>query len=73
MINQNTLDEQLELVAYEEFNSLNQNSPIHIVCITSYPDRTCGIATFSKDLRENILSVFGNSVHISICAIESNY
>jgi glycosyltransferase involved in cell wall biosynthesis len=73
MINQNILDEQLELVAYEEFNSLNQNSPIHIVCITSYPDRTCGIATFSKDLRENILSVFGNSVHISICAIESNH
>ena len=73
MINQNTLDQQLELVAYEEFNSLNQNSPIHIVCITSYPDRTCGIATFSKDLRENILSVFGNSVHISICAIESNH
>lgn len=70
MFNQSTTDEQLELVSYEEFQSYEQKSAVHIVCITSYPERACGIATFSKDLRDSILSVFGNSVHISICAIE---
>lgn len=73
MNSQNLFDEQLELSSYEEIQQDPQIATIHIVCITSYPDRACGIATFSKDLRESILSVFGNSVHISICAIESNH
>jgi glycosyltransferase involved in cell wall biosynthesis len=41
-----------------------------VVCITSYPERECGIATFSKDLRDGILSKFGDSIHFSICAID---
>ena len=71
MYYQNLFDEQLELTTYEVIPQDEQDSSIHIVCITSYPERACGIATFSKDLRESVMSVFGNSVHFSICAIES--
>lgn len=71
MFNLNTFEDQLELVSYEEFHNYNQKKVLHIVCITSYPERACGIATFSKDLRDSIVSVFGNTVHVSICAIDS--
>lgn len=44
---------------------------LEIVCITSFPGRECGIATFAKDLRDGIVAKFGESIHISICAIET--
>lgn len=42
-----------------------------IVCITTYPPRECGIATFAQDLIRAIQSKFGNSYSIRICAVES--
>lgn len=43
-----------------------------IICITTYPPRECGIATFAQDLTRAILSKFGNSYSIKICALESD-
>lgn len=43
-----------------------------IICITTYPPRECGIATFGQDLIRAILSKFGNSYSIGICAVESD-
>lgn len=43
-----------------------------VVCITTYPPRECGIATFAHDLVGTILSKFGESYSIKICAVESN-
>ncbi|KAA6352454.1 mannosyltransferase [termite gut metagenome] len=42
-----------------------------ILCLTSYPPRECGIATFSNDLIQSIHHKFGNSYSIKICALES--
>ena len=72
MLNNNLFDEQLEIATHKEIQHIEKHSSIHIVCITSYPQRACGIATFSRDLRESVLAVFGNSIHFSICAIETN-
>jgi glycosyltransferase involved in cell wall biosynthesis len=72
MFNQNVIDQQLELASFDDIKYSKKKPVMQIVCITSYPTRACGIATFSRDLRESILSVYGNSVQISICAIESN-
>ena len=43
-----------------------------IVCITTYPPRECGIATFAQDLVRAIQSKFGNSYSIRICAVETD-
>lgn len=43
-----------------------------IICITTYPPRECGIATFAQDLVRAILSKFGESYSIKICALESD-
>lgn len=43
-----------------------------IICITTFPPRECGIATFAQDLIRAILSKFGNSYSIKICAVESD-
>nr|WP_320059232.1 glycosyltransferase [uncultured Bacteroides sp.] len=42
-----------------------------IVCISTYPPRECGIATFSHDLIRAIQYKFGNSYSIRVCALES--
>lgn len=44
----------------------------NIICITTYPPRECGIATFAQDLIRAILSKFGDSYSIKICAVESD-
>ena len=44
---------------------------MEIVCLTSFPERECGIATFTKDLRDGIVAKFGESIHFSICAIDT--
>lgn len=42
-----------------------------IICITTYPPRECGIATFSQDLIRAITLQFGSSYSVGICAVES--
>lgn len=42
-----------------------------ILCLTTYPPRECGIATFSDDLIRSILQKFGDSYSLRVCAIES--
>lgn len=42
-----------------------------ILCITTYPPRKCGIATFSDDLIRAIETKFGHSFTISVCALAS--
>lgn len=41
-----------------------------ILFITSFPGRECGIATYSKDLIDNLHNQFGDSFNIKICALE---
>lgn len=42
-----------------------------VLCLTTYPPRECGIATFSDDLIQSILQKFGESYSLKVCAIES--
>ena len=42
-----------------------------IVCLTSYPPRACGIATYSQDLQKILVDKFGESFKISTYALES--
>jgi glycosyltransferase involved in cell wall biosynthesis len=42
-----------------------------ILCITTYPPRECGIATFSNDLIQAVQTKFSGSYSISVCALES--
>lgn len=41
-----------------------------ILFITSYPNRECGIATYSQDLIHAIKSKFGNTFALKVCALE---
>lgn len=44
----------------------------HILCITTYPPRVCGIATFSYDLIEHINKKFKKDYSVEVCAVESD-
>lgn len=41
-----------------------------ILFITSYPNRECGIATYSQDLIHAIQAKFGDSYALKVCALE---
>ena len=43
-----------------------------VICITTYPPRECGIATFAQDLVRAILPKCGESYSIKIGAVESD-
>lgn len=43
-----------------------------ILCITTYPPRVCGIATFSFDLIQAIHEKFDQSYTVKVCAVESD-
>ena len=43
-----------------------------IICLTTYPPRECGIATFSEDLIRAIETKFGESFSVKVCALESS-
>ncbi len=51
-------------------SKLNNINP-EILCLTSYPPRECGIATFSQDLIKMLKNRFDQSLSIKICALES--
>lgn len=51
-------------------NDRYQNLP-EILCLTSYPPRECGIATYSQDLYKALTNKFENSFTLKICALES--
>ena len=42
-----------------------------VLIITSYPQRECGIATYSQDLLAALDKQFGNSFSLKVCALES--
>jgi len=44
-----------------------------ILCITSYPPRQCGIATYSQDLVQALEGKFRTSFTVKICALETEY
>lgn len=50
----------------------NANSLAEILCITSYPPRECGIATYSQDLIKALNNKFSNSFTIKVYALESS-
>jgi glycosyltransferase involved in cell wall biosynthesis len=49
------------------------NAPIYnptILCVTSYPPRECGIATYSQDLITALKNKFEKSFSLAICALQ---
>lgn len=44
----------------------------HVLCITTFPPRVCGIATFSYDLIQAINKKFKSDYIVDVCAVESN-
>lgn len=42
-----------------------------ILCLTTYPPRECGIATFSDDLIRSVHRKFGESYRVRVCALET--
>lgn len=44
-----------------------------ILCITTYPPRQCGIATFSDDLIRSVEQKFEQSYKVRVCAVESSF
>lgn len=54
--------------------SLNgAHSPKEILCITSYPPRECGIATYTHDLITALKNKFQDSFTMSVCALENTF
>ncbi|MFE3866639.1 glycosyltransferase [Flavobacterium sp. LS2P90] len=45
---------------------------IKMLIVSSYPPRECGIATFSNDIVNAVKKVFGNTLPIEVCALQSN-
>jgi hypothetical protein len=43
-----------------------------IVFLTSYPPRQCGIASFSKDLRDALHKKYGNSFRLTVLPLEND-
>ncbi|MCX6209822.1 MAG: glycosyltransferase [Bacteroidetes bacterium] len=56
----------------ELYHSLKKNQLTEILCITTFPPRECGIATYSQDLVKALNSKFNNSFTLKICPIESH-
>lgn len=42
-----------------------------IICLTSYPPRECGIATYSKDLEKALTDKFGGAIKLKVYPLES--
>lgn len=50
--------------------SINKKEHAKILCLTSYPPRECGIATYSQDLIIALETKFSKSITIKVCALE---
>lgn len=57
---------------FQTLPDVKESKPAEIVCITSYPPRECGLATYSHDLINALQSKFGSSFSVKVCAIESD-
>ena len=62
---------QPEKFTSNPFRLLEETEQLELLLISSFPERQCGIATFSEDLRNSLLEKFGGILKISICAIEN--
>lgn len=62
---------QTENSTSNPFRLLNETEQMELLLITSFPERQCGIATFSEDFRNSLLEKFGGVLKISVCAIEN--
>lgn len=47
------------------------NTGIKMLLVSSYPSRECGLATFSNDIVEAVINVFGDTLPIEVCALEN--
>jgi glycosyltransferase involved in cell wall biosynthesis len=62
---------QPENFSSNPFRLLNETEQLELLLISSFPERQCGIATFSEDFRNSLLEKFGGVLKISVCAIEN--
>ena len=53
-------------------NQITHKMNNKVLCLTSFPPRKCGIATYSYDLIHAIRNKFGKSIDIEICALETD-
>jgi glycosyltransferase involved in cell wall biosynthesis len=53
------------------FRLLHETEQMELLLISSFPERQCGIATFSEDFRNSLLEKFGGVLKINVCAIEN--
>ncbi len=77
-----TLEKRIEVLPLrfkEEFDLMDElqtptaiSQLAEILCITTYPPRECGIATYSQDLVKALNNKFNNSFAIKICPIASD-
>ena len=49
-------------------STLQKIAVMEVVCITSFPPRECGIATYSQDLLNALANKFDN-FKLSVCAL----
>ena len=59
------------VVTIMETNNKQEVLP-EILFVTSYPNRECGIATYTQDLIHAIKDKFGKSFVLKVCALEEN-
>lgn len=68
-----TLNEQKRQASPRKYADKKEpgNTKPEILCITTFPPRECGIATYSQDLIKALNKKFNRSFTFSICALES--
>ncbi len=54
---------------FKQKSGLKKNQ-ISILVLTSFPEKECGIATFSNDLITSLTDKFSSSIQIVVCAID---
>jgi glycosyltransferase involved in cell wall biosynthesis len=62
---------QTENISSNPFRIIQETEQLELLLISSFPNRQCGIATFSEDFRNSLIEKFGEVLKISVCAIEN--